>query len=116
MEQNRPPRAIFENIGTLSAQDIEASNILKGLLKVEVPKAIEYAIQNKKTFASIFEINDSNSYIELHKNQWVSALETCILFYVEEEDYEACNRMTKLIDLIRSKKFNKVVTHTDKTN
>ena len=49
MGKNRPPRAIFENIGTLTAQDIEASNILKGLLKVEVPRAIEYAIQNKKT-------------------------------------------------------------------
>jgi hypothetical protein len=105
MGKNRPPRAIFENIGTLTAQDIEASNILKGLLKVEVPKAIEYAIQNKKTFASIFEINDSNSYIELHKNQWISALETCILFYVEEEDYEACNKMTKLIEsYVRRKK------------
>jgi hypothetical protein len=116
MGKNRPPRAIFEKIGTLTAQDIEASNILKGLLKVEVPKAIEYAIQNKKTFASIFEINDSNSYIELHKNQWISALETCILFYVEEEDYESCNKMTKLIESIRSKKVNKIVTHTDKTN
>ena len=116
MKKYRPARAIFENVSALAAKDIEASNILKGLLKVEVPKAIEYAIQNKKTFASIFEINDSNSYIELHKNQWISALETCILFYVEEEDYEACNKMTKLIDSIKSKKINKIVTHTDKTN
>jgi hypothetical protein len=116
MKKYRPARAIFENVSALAAKDIEASNILKGLLKVEVPKAIEYAIENKKTFASIFEINDSNSYIELHKNQWIFALETCILFYVEEEDYEACNKMTKLIESIRSKKVNKIVTHTDKTN
>lgn len=111
MKQYRAPRAIFENIASLTAQDIEKSDILKGLLKVEVPKAIEYAIENKKTFASIFEINDSNSYIELHKNQWIQALETCILFYVEEEDYEACNKMTKLIDQIKNKKVKKVVTN-----
>ena len=108
MGKNRPPRAIFENIGTLTAQDIEASNILKGLLKVEVPKAIEYAMDNKKTFASIFEINDSNCYIELHKNQWVQALETCIIFFIEEEDYESCNKITKLIEKIK-KKPKKVV-------
>ena len=116
MKKYRPVRAIFENVGGLSAQEIESSNVLKDLLKIEVPKAIEYAIKNKKTFASIFEINDSNSYIELHKNQWIFALETCILFYVEEEDYEACNKMTKLIESIKSKKVNKIVTHTDKTN
>ena len=108
MGKNRPPRAIFEKIGTLTAQDIEASNILKGLLKVEVPKAIEYAMDNKKTFASIFEINDSNCYIELHKNQWVQALETCIIFFIEEEDYESCNKITKLIEKIK-KKPKKVV-------
>jgi len=116
MKKYRPARAIFENIGTLSAQEIESSNILKDLLKVEVPRAIQYAIENKKTFASIFEVNDSNSYIELHKNQWIFALETCILFYVEQEDYESCNKMTKLIESIKSKKVNKIVTHTDKTN
>jgi hypothetical protein len=116
MKTYRPARALFENISALKAQDIEASDILKDLLKLEVPKAIEYAIENKKTFASIFEINDSNSYIELHKNQWIFALETCILFYVEQEDYEACNKMKKLIELIKSKKVNKIVTHTDKKN
>ena len=116
MKKYRPVRAIFENVSSLQAQDIEASSILRDLLKVEAPKAIEYAIQNKKTFASIFEINDSNSYIELHKNQWILALETCILFYVEQEDYEACNKMTKLIESIKTKKVNKIVTHTDKTN
>jgi hypothetical protein len=116
MKKYKPARAIFENIGALSAQEIESSNILKDLLKVEVPRAIQYAIENKKTFASIFEVNDSNSYIELHKNQWIFALETCILFYVEQEDYESCNKMTKLIESIKSKKVNKIVTHTDKTN
>jgi len=49
MKKYRPARAIFENVSALAAKDIEASNILKGLLKVEVPKAIEYAIENKKT-------------------------------------------------------------------
>lgn len=103
MNKNRPPRAVFENINELKAQDIQSSEILKTLIKKEVPNSIEYALENRKTFASIFEINDSNCYIELHKNQWVQALETCIIFYIEEEDYESCNRITKLIDKIKKK-------------
>lgn len=109
MEKNRPPRAVFENIDLLKAQDIQTSEVLKDLLKKETHKAIEYALENKKTFASIFEINDSNCYIELHKNQWVQALETCILFYIEEEDYESCNKITKLIEKIK-KKPKKVIS------
>jgi hypothetical protein len=108
MKNNRPPRAVFENVETLKAHDIQSSEILKTLIKNEVPKSIEYAIDNKKTFASIFEINDSNCYIELHKNQWVQALETCIIFFIEDEDYESCNKITKLIEKIK-KKPKKVV-------
>lgn len=103
MEKNRPPRAVFENIELLTAQDIQTSHVLKELLKKETPKAIEYALENKKTFASIFEINNSNCYIELHKNQWIQALETCIIFHIEEEDYESCNKITKLIEKIKKK-------------
>lgn len=109
MEKNRPPRAVFENIELLTAQNIQTSQVLKELLKKETPKAIEYALENKKTFASIFEINDSNCYIELHKNQWIQALETCIIFYIEEEDYESCNKITKLIEKIK-KKPKKVIS------
>ncbi len=108
MKNNRPSRAVFENVETLKAHDIQNSEILKTLIKKEVPASIEYSIENNKTFASIFEINDSNCYIELHKNQWIQALETCILFYIEEEDYEACNKITKLIEKIK-KKPKKVV-------
>ena len=103
MKNTRPPRAVFENINALKAEDIQNSEILKTLLKKEVPKSIEYAIENKKTFASIFEINDSNCYIELHRNQWIQALETCILFHIEDEDYESCNKITKLMEKIRNK-------------
>lgn len=109
MKNSRPPRAIFENIDNLTAQDIQSSEILKTLIKNEVPKSIEYAMDNKKTFASIFEINDSNCYIELHKNQWIQALETCVLFYIEEEDYESCNKITKLVERLK-KKTKKVIT------
>jgi sugar/nucleoside kinase (ribokinase family) len=114
--QKKVVRAIFDNIQSLTAQDIEGSNILKGLLKVEVPKAIEYAVENGKTFATIFEINTSNSFIELHKNQWIQALETCVIYYVEEEDYESCNKITKLMELIKNKSAKKVVSRKIKTN
>ena len=41
MKNNRPPRAVFENVETLKAHDIQSSEILKTLIKNEVPKSIE---------------------------------------------------------------------------
>jgi hypothetical protein len=111
MKETRPARALFENVNGLKAEDIQQSDILKKLLKKEVVKSIEYAFENKKTFASIFEINESNCFVELHKNQWVPALETCIRFYIEEEDYESCNKITKLITAISKKKSSKLVNN-----
>lgn len=102
----RPVRAIFDNIEQLSTEDIKSSNILLNLLKQEVPTAIEFAVSNKKTFATIFEINSSSSYLEIHKNYWEEALNTCLRLFLsdEEENYEMCHRISKLIDAIQSKK------------
>jgi hypothetical protein len=100
----RPLRALFSNVDQITCDQLLASNILRDVLKVEVPKAIEIAMVNKKTFASIFEINSSASYVEIHKNYWADALDTCIRWYIEDdtEDYEFCRHMARMVETLRS--------------
>ena len=113
----RPVRALFENPQDLKAEDVAKSEILKDLLKNHVPLAIENAIVKKKIYASVFEINDSKQFIEIHKNNWVQALETCLVWYVEDEDYEMCNHIKNIIFTIQDKKkLSKISIQQNKTN
>ena len=99
----KPVRAIFDQLDRLTKEDICKSDILKELVKKHVPLAIEEAIVDKKIYASLFEINDSSQYIEIHKNHWVQALESCLVWYVEEENYEMCTHIKNLIQSIQEK-------------
>lgn len=91
-------RAVFDNPQELSPEQVADSKELKKLIKSQAPEAIRLAYEHNKKFATIFEINDSNCYVELPKKSWVNALETCLLWYVEDEDYEMC---TKIKDMIK---------------
>jgi len=99
-------QAIFDRAEELEYETIKDSALLKSLLKQEVPKAIEDAMINKKTFASVFEINATNNYIEIHKNYWIDSLSSCLHWYLEDgsEDYETCNHISKMIETLKSKK------------
>jgi len=59
---------------TTTAQLIE-SEPFKELVRKETFAAIEEAFQNKKTFATLFEINTTGNYIDIPKQYWVEALE-----------------------------------------
>ena len=99
---NKPVRALFpSDIKNLSAEDIASSSILKELLRVEVPKAIMQAFKDKKLYAPIFEINASSHFIEIHKKDWLTVLETCVIFNVDIENYETCSEINNMIKEIR---------------
>jgi hypothetical protein len=99
----KPVRALFDNLDQLTPEQISKSDILKELVKKHVPLAVEEAIVDKKIYASLFEINDSGQYIEVHKNHWIQALETCLVWYVEDENYEMCTHIKNLIHTIQEK-------------
>jgi hypothetical protein len=103
MSQKKIIKAIFDNINTLTAQDIEKSAAFKKLLKDKIPECIEEAFKNNKIVATIFEINYTNVYIDLPKRSWIPALEKCLMWYVEEEDYTACTNIKKLINSLKEK-------------
>jgi hypothetical protein len=106
MRIRRVVRALFDNLDMLSAEDIASSEMLKALLSENVPTSIKRAYALGSDHASIFEINDSESYVEIHKSQWVPALETIISWYSDEsvQDYEKCVELSKLIQEITSDK------------
>jgi len=104
--QRKTVRAIFDNVESLTFEQIKDSEILKTLLKQETPKAIEDAMINKKSFAPLFEINATNNFVEIHKNYWSDCLSKCLHWYLEDgtEDYETCNHISKLIESLKTTK------------
>jgi hypothetical protein len=98
-----PIRAIFDGVHQLTTEDVVKSTPFKILLKEKVPHIIEEAYKTNSIFATLFEINDSGCYIELHKNDWTNALESCITMFVEDEDYNTCGKITALIHDIKDK-------------
>jgi hypothetical protein len=100
----RPFRINFENIYEMTAEDLVESEALITILKKEVPKAIDTAIKHKKAYASVFEINTFGVYVEIHKKDWVNALNTCLDLHTKEEDYESCVPISKTIELLKEKK------------
>jgi len=98
-----PIRAIFDGVHELAAEDVAKSESFIKLLREKTPTIIEEAHKANSTFATLFEINDSGCFIEIHRNDWVNALEACIPMYSEKEDYEMCGKITKLIGEINDK-------------
>lgn len=97
-------RAIFDNLDMMTAEDIATSEVLKKLLSDNLPTSIKRAHASGANHASIFEINSSESYVEIHKSQWIQALETVISWHSDEnvQDYEKCAEVAKIIEDIKS--------------
>lgn len=112
-------RALFDNLDRMTAEDIASSEVLKKLLSDNLPASVKRAHISGATHASLFEINSSESYVEIHKSQWIPALETIISWHSDEnvQDYEKCAELAKLIEEIKSgnKTGNKKTTKNKKS-
>ncbi len=104
MKKNQVIKALFDNVSDLTADQVSQSVILKELLKTHVPEAIERALTSNKQYARVFEINSTGHFLEIPKKNWVPALDKCISFYVETDDYEQCSKLKALIERVQSKK------------
>jgi hypothetical protein len=101
MSKRQIPRAIFEPLENIQASDLLDNEDLLNMIKKETPVAIEEAFRNKKTFATLFEINGMDLYLDVPKQYWIPALEQCIRFMIEEEDFEKCIPLRNLIEEIK---------------
>ena len=101
MNKRKIPRAFFEPLEAIQASDLLENESLLDLVKNETPLAIEEAFQNKKTFATLFEVNGIGLYLDILKQYWIPALEQCISFKLTEEKFEDCIKLRDLIEEIR---------------
>lgn len=101
MSKRKIPKAIFEPLENVVCADLITTPSLLNLVKKETPAAIKEAFENKKTFATLFEINGLGFYLDIPKQYWIPALEQCINFMLEEEKFEECVPLKKLIDEIK---------------
>jgi len=113
LETRKIPRALFEPLEDIKASDLITNEALINLVKKETFLAIEEAFRNKKTFATLFEVNGTGMYIDIPKQYWIPALEQCINFMLEDERFEECIPIKTLIDQI--KKPFKTVNKREKT-
>jgi hypothetical protein len=101
MSKREIPKAFFEPLEDIQASDLLDNEALLRMIKAETPIAIEEAFHNKKTFATLFEINGMGLYIDVPKQYWIPALEQCINFMLEEERFEECIKLRDLIEEIK---------------
>ena len=101
MAKRHIPKAVFEPWEDIAASDLLDAPPLVELVKREAPRAIRDAFDSKKTFATLFQVNHSEYYIDIPKPYWVPALEECIKYLIEEQRYEECKDIKKLIDDIK---------------
>ena len=95
-------KAVFEPWEAIIAVDLLDTPQLVELVKREAPKAIKDAFENRKTFATLFQVNHSEYYIDIPKPYWTAALEECIKCLIDEQRYEECKDIKKLIDSIKA--------------
>lgn len=101
MAKRTIPKAMFQPFEGLTTAELLENEALRQLIKLETYPAIEEAVQNKKTFATLFQINTTGYYIDIPKQYWVPALEECIKYNLAEEKFEDCVEIKKLIDKIK---------------
>ena len=101
MSKRKIPKAFFEPLEDIQASDLLDNEALLSMIKVETPLAIEEAFRNKKTFATLFEVNGIGLYLDIPKQYWIPALEQCISFKLTEEKFEDCIKLRDLIEEIR---------------
>ena len=101
MAKRTIPKAMFQPFDGITTAELLENETLKQLIKTETVPAIREASQNKKTFATLFQINTTGHYVDIPKQYWVVALEECIKYNLIEEKFEECIDIKKLIDKIK---------------
>ena len=113
MAKQRKIRAIIDNIESFTSTELLSSEILRNLLYKEVPNSIEEAMKTNSSYATVFEVNNSGYYMEIHKRDWVTALSSCLTEQVSREDYNECSRINKLIVKLQKRKSKNIKTKDD---
>lgn len=86
--------------GKPDAQTLCDNVIFANAVYTETIESIKDAIKTKSNTAILFEIGVSDYYVEINKDQWKQALQSCLDKLIELENYEDCIEVKLLIDKI----------------
>jgi len=98
-----PPSVVIdkpEGKGEIDLDLLCSNKVFLDVVYKETIDGITEAITNKTKSATLFELNKSENFVEIEKPQWKQALESCIDFYLQTEDYETCSKIKGIIDKI----------------
>jgi len=59
---------------------------------------IEISYNKRRTKANLCEINKSGLLVSIPKSEWINALSSSLIHYVEDEQYEKCAKINKLMN------------------
>ena len=71
---------------------------VRQIVMEETVYAIKDGIAKHKSSISLFEVAQSDYYIELSKDKWKPTLEKLIEYYIEQEEYDKCIEARDLIN------------------
>jgi hypothetical protein len=73
---------------------------VKEVVIEEIVYAIKDAIRRKKSKIELFEVANSEYYIELKKEQFKLSLQSAINYFLEKEEYDRCIECRDLMNSI----------------
>ena len=73
---------------------------MKEVVIEEIVYAIKDAIKRKKSKIELFEVANSEYYIELKKEQFKLSLQSAINYFLEKEEYDRCIECRDLMNSI----------------
>ena len=96
MRRKIPVFKVYIEQGANYSQLTEIPEIQQ-IVREEAIYAIKDGIEKHKSSISLFEIANSDYYIELGKDKWKPTLEKLIEYYAEKEEYDKCAEARDLI-------------------
>lgn len=97
MRRKTPIFRLNASVGVDYSKLVENIEIKEAIIE-ETISAIKDGITKNKKSTSLFEIADSNCYVELERSEWKSTLENVIQYYIVKEDYDKCVKCRDLIE------------------
>jgi hypothetical protein len=97
MRRKTPIFRLNASVGVDYSKLTENIEVKEAIIE-ETISAIKDGITKNKKSTSLFEIADSNCYVELERSEWKSTLENVIQYYIVKEDYDKCVKCRDLIE------------------
>lgn len=62
--------------------------------------SIKFGVNNNLKGVVIFELGDTETYLDLMRDDWANSLNNCLFYFSKIEDYEKCLECQSLIKKI----------------